>query len=420
MYKIIRLLLIFVIAIAAAIAFVNLSERSVHIELFAHNINMKTSVFIVLSVITFSVCYYLIRFLSGIIHLPAKTKRWKQLRNERYRSAKLNEASLQYFAGHYTRSLKNVKKALLSYEKAERSLEYTDEKPEFYILANLLAAANEHRLGNQENSVNILEKAIKNAQNSKLSNAPDGLQLLQIEWLLQNNQLEQANNTFNQLDPSVAKRVPALELRLEIDRKQNKPISVLKTVKLLAKKNAYTASEVEKITIESACKLLENTHDAQTLQTAWDSLDKKDKKIPAIIAYAARHFAILGDAPSAQKLIENAWPLLSAMPSEVKDNLLLTLDMTLDSANSSWLNRLEKAMQNTPDDAMMIYLAGRLCEIQNMPGKAQSLLEKAARHPQLPVLLRQRAWFCIAQQAEKTGEIAQANACYKEAIGLLN
>ena len=419
MLRIIRLLLIFAIAIAAAFAMKTFSGTSVSFVMFENIYAVNTNVFIATVALAFIALYFLIRFISNLIHLPEKTRRWSLLRGERQSNAKLNEASLQYFAGRYTRSLKNVKKAIQFHEKDGLFQNRTEGATEFYILAHLLGAANEHRLGNNDNAASMLQKAIQSAQKSKLSEAPDGLQLLQIEWLINSNKPEQAREAFNKLDPGVAKRIAALQLQLQIDRMQNQPLSALKTIKLLAKHHAYGTEEAEKITIESACKLLEATNDVQELQQAWDSLDKKDKKLPAVMAYAARHFAILGDAKSALQHIASSWNALSAITPEVKDNLLMTLDMTLESAGNEWLNRLEKATQDTPNDPMMIYLAGRLCHIQGVAGKAHSLLEKAARHPDLPILLRQRAWLIIAQQAEKNGELAQANACYKEAVGLL-
>lgn len=419
MLRIIRLLLIFAIAIAIAFAMTALSKTFVSFVMFEKNYTMNTNVFIVLAALAFISLYFAIRFIFNLIHLPERTRRWSLLRGERYSNTKLNEATLQYFAGRYSRSLKNVNKALQFHEKNGQFLNRTEGATEFYVLSNLLGAANEHRLGNNENSFNMLQKAILQAKKSKLGEAPDGLQLLQIEWLINNNKPEQAREAFNKLDPGVANRIAALQLELQIDRIQNQPLSALKTAKLLAKHRAFNDEEAEKIIVESACKLLEATNDTQELQKTWDSLDKKDRKLPAIIAYAARHFAILGDAQSAHNLIESSWNQLNAVAADIKENLLMTLDMTLDSADSSWLNRLEKATQDTPDDPMMVYLAGRLCHIQGMTGKAQSLLEKAARSPNLPILLRQRAWFIIAQQAEKNGELAQANACYKEAVELL-
>ncbi|MGL4668782.1 MAG: heme biosynthesis HemY N-terminal domain-containing protein [Saezia sp.] len=419
MFRIIRLLLIFAIAIAAAFAMTRLSGTTVSFAMFEKNYAMNTNVFIVLAALAFVSFYFLIRFISNLIHLPERTKRWNLLREERYSNAKLNEASLQYFAGRYSRSLKNVEKALHFHEKNGLFLDRGQGSREFHILSNLLGAANEQRLGNNESANALLQKAIQSAQKSKLSEAPDGLQLMQIEWLISDSKPEQAREAFNKLDPGIANRIAALQLQLQIDRMQNQPLSALKTIKLLAKHRAYQPEEAEKIIIESACKLLETSNDTQELQKIWDSLDKKDKKIPTIIAYAARHFAILGDHKNAHKLIESSWNDFSAMGDEVKNNLLMTLDMTLENADQTWLSRLEKATQNTPNDPMMTYLAGRLCHIQGITGKAQALLEKAARSPDLPILLRQRAWFIIAGQAEKNGELEQANACYKEGVGLL-
>lgn len=419
---IIWLLLIFVAAIITAIAATSTSETSyVSFFMLENRYDIGLNAFIIFSTLAILAFYVVLNLLINLWRAPKRARQWNKNRKEHLSHNKLNTAVLQYFAGRYSRSLKNVQKALAFYESQDGTPKNQDVSGalEFCILSHLLAAANENKLNNTENSMAQIQKAIQYAKESHLSEAPDGLQLLHIEWLINSNKIEDAQAAMQKLDPGVARRIAALQMQLRIDRYQNQPQAVLDTVKLLAKHKAYAPEEARKIIIESTCKILQNTHNPQELKTAWDQLNKKDKKIPEVAIYAAKHFAILGDNSTARTLLEALWSSLEDMHPETGRELLLTLDSTLADADNSWLSRLEKVYAAHPDDPLLTYLTGRLYLIHNVTARAQSLLEKAARDQALPILLRQRAWFAIAQLAEKNGELAQANACYKEAVGLL-
>lgn len=421
MRLIIWLLMIFAAAVAVAIFAPSVQNPwVVHFIMTDNRYELAFNAFILFAVFAFIFGYILIRILVNILNLPTATRRWNALRRERYSHVELNEAILQYLAGRYSRALKNAKKALKAFEKNRTRNEKIDGTIEFGTLAHLLAAASEHRLKNNENSVQQLQKALQLSEKSNLTDAPDGILLLQAQWHLENNNTQAAQAAMQKLDAGAARRIAALQLQLQIDRQASAAQPALLTAKQLAKHKAYEPQQAQQIINELSCKVIDSAASAEQVHKLLDSLDAKDRKQPEVVAQAAKKLALFNDAPNACKLIATCWNDIDILPAPLRQKILLILDMSISGADSAWLKRLEQSLTNNPEDPMLTYLTGRICEQQNIDGRAQSLLEKAAQNTALLTPLRQKAWLALAQLAEQKGNTTKANTCYKEAALLLN
>ena len=97
--------------------------------------------------------------------------------------------------------------------------------------------------------------------------------------------------------------------------------------------------------------------------------------------------------------------------------LIAVLESGLDTADASWLARIEAAAQGRPRDANLQYLAGMACLSRQLWGKARQLLSQAAPRLQDPGLYR-NAWRALAVLAEQREDPEAAAQAYKQAAQL--
>jgi len=98
--------------------------------------------------------------------------------------------------------------------------------------------------------------------------------------------------------------------------------------------------------------------------------------------------------------------------------LVQTLDGSFSGADSQdekdWLISIETAQKSNPRNAMLQFLAGRLCLKRQLWGKAQILLAQAAPVLQDPGIKRQ-AWRSLAELAEQKDDLPAALSALKKA-----
>jgi HemY protein len=98
--------------------------------------------------------------------------------------------------------------------------------------------------------------------------------------------------------------------------------------------------------------------------------------------------------------------------------LIQTFDRSFTGQDSAeerdWLVSIESAQKANPRDALLQFLAGRLCQKKQLWGKAQVLLAQAAPAIEDAQLKRQ-AWRAVAELAEQREDFQAAMQAFKKA-----
>lgn len=380
--------------------------------------DIRFNFFVILLVCLFVIGYFLLRLISNLFRLPARFGQHAQSRRTRRSHEELSRATIQLLAGQYTRARKNANKALKNYTKNIHTNSQPSSSAEHGILSHLALAGAAQKLGDQQTRNEQLAKALKLADLCTLTEAADAIRLQQIQWMIDDQDMVGAHQALDQLDPTVAKRIPTLQMRLQVNRLEGSPLAALETVRQLVKHKAYTALQAEQSVAESAGKLLDSALDERQLESAWNQLNHKEQHMPAVSAYAAMRFAKFNNPKQACDLITNCWTELASLSEKARLALLYTLDQILPHTDPSWINRIEEAVRFSPTDPILAYLAGRIYALNQFEHKAQPLLEKASKDEQLPATFRQKAWLELAHLAESQQDQVQANLCYKAAATL--
>ena len=109
------------------------------------------------------------------------------------------------------------------------------------------------------------------------------------------------------------------------------------------------------------------------------------------------------------------WDDLSGLGDIERDAVLQAFVLALPGMPDDWLAPLEKALTDFPADPVVAFAVGSALAERELWGRARRLLETAGQSPKAPADLRRQAWCTLARLAEREGDEAAAQRCFKAA-----
>lgn len=352
--------------------------------------------------------------LGSLLSLPARAREWRALRHERAAQGALREALGELLGARYTRSHKAAQRALNIDEarphgRADRDLQ---------VLAHLLSAISLHRLQDRRQR----DEQMQRARALRPPGAPrigdDGVHLLAAEWAVEDLDAQAALNLLAELPPGVARRTQALRLRLQAQRLAGQSLEALRTARLLSKHQGFSTQAARGLLRSLAAQALDDTHDLDQLQRAWQQLDSADQQDAVVASRAARRAAALGDAALARGWLRPLWERLGELGVDEREQAALALLHAVEGIGSDWLPRLEAALDAHPREPAVVAAVGAAFADRQLWGKARQPLEQAARSSALAGAARRRAWRTLARLAREQGDEARAAACEAAAAAI--
>lgn len=397
MRSIVWLLLLSVAAVVAAIALGG-NDGLVTIYWLGWRTDVSLNFFLLALALTFLAVHSLVQGLDRLLALPERAKRWRLANREKAAQGSLREALALYLAGRYTRAHKSAQRAIA----IQADTPGTDLDAEFSALANLLSAGSLHRLQDRQRRDEHLQRAL---DLSKLTRKPrvteEGARLLKAECALGDNDATRAMEELSELPPGVARRTQALRLKLQAARLKRQPLEALKTARLLAKHQGFTAAAAEGLLRTLATESFDTARDADQLRQVWAQLDPIDRRDPIVVAAAASKIARLGAPTEARNWLAPFWDQLPKLPPETVDALAQALSDSLLGMEAEWLPRLDAATQTALRHPGLALALGLALAERQLWGKARSMLLSAANDLDLDLDRRRQAWAKLGQLAER-------------------
>jgi HemY protein len=365
-------------------------------------------------------CVALLVFLRGLqslLTLPKRAGAWRTQRRERAAQAALREALAEFFGGRYSRAHKAATRAVAIHE-ASPGLE---DDAATRGLAHLLAGASLHRLQDRpqrDRHVALLEKLQRENKKSGARATDDALALLAAEWAIDDRDAGRALSLLAALPAGVARRTQALRLKLQAQRLAHDPSEALRTARLLAKHQAFTAGAAQGLLRSLAIETLDVARDSEQLQRAWQQLDAVDRADAFVAARAARRAAAFRDPVLARSWLLPLWERLAELSHEEREAVALALARNLDGIGSDWLPRLQAAEQALPQEAAVQAVVGSAYAEHGLWGKARAPLERAASSAVLAGDTRRECWRRLATLARAEGDETRALGCERQAVAL--
>ncbi len=371
-------------------------------------IEMALSLFILLTVVLFVLLYFFIRAAAYTLGLPERVRAFRAARTKEKARHSLFDALLSSLEGRYARA-----------EKSAAAAHASGEEPG---LAALLAARAAHQLEHPGERDAWVERAMAatqpgavsapgaTAQNrtSQLRKLPlqHAILMTRAEFLAQQRRDAEALDVLAELNRSGARHIASQRLALKSMTRAGRWEDALKVAHRLEEHKALHPAVAAK-TREAAYAALFASGDADDLRERLRRLPRADRRNAAIARHVSAGLVRAGLMREAQEVMETAldheWD--SALAAQLAD---CVLEDERDITHQ--LERAERWQAAHPRDAGLLLSLGRLCARQKLWGKAQRVLEDAARAaPSRPV------WLELAMLMEATGQIDAANRHYKAA-----
>jgi HemY protein len=251
----------------------------------------------------------------------------------------------------------------------------------------------------------------------------EGSMLRAARWSLDDRDAAESLLWLDRLPQGVSRRTLAMRLRLKAARLAGEPSQALDTALLLIKHRAFTSEAAASMVRSLVFDLIAKTHEQGQMQRLWARLGEAQRQTPDLAIQAAQHWLVLKGEPSvARAWLKPIWLSLQQDPAKFSKaqelKLIQALDQSLTGSDNSdekeWLIAVESAQIANPRNALLQYLAGRLCPKRQLWGKAQALLSQAA-----PILqdanVRRQAWRSLAELAEQRDDVPAALQALKKA-----
>ena len=417
MRNVIWLVLLFTVAVVAALTLGdNAGLASFYWDTW--RLDLSINLFLLLAIGAGFAVVTAVHAVNALIGLPEQAREWRLLRLERAAHAALREAQAEYFAARYGRAHIAAQRASAIW----RDVPALAADAQFDMLAQLLAAASQHRLQDRKARdaalANALKPALKAGRKLAGSAADDGARLLAAEWALDDRDGPRASALLADLPPGVARRTQALRLRLQAARQARLPLDALHTARLLANHQAFSRTAALGLLRSLAIEALDAPHDADQLRRTWQQFDGADQRDPFVAARAARRAASLGAPEDGRAWLRPLWDRLDGMGADGRAELALALVDAVAGLSADWLPRIEAAQRAYSTEPAVQAAVGAVLVERQLWGKAQRPLELAAQDTDLPARARRQAWRGLARLAQAQGDAGRANDCYRSAAGV--
>ncbi|MEW6693920.1 MAG: heme biosynthesis HemY N-terminal domain-containing protein [Pseudomonadota bacterium] len=415
--------LLFVAALAVVAAlFMGNNPATVSVFWPPWRVDVSLNLVLLVAVAAFVLGHLALRGIAALRELPRRASRWRALQHERATVGLVLQAWAHQLGGRFVRAQSAAREAIARLQNTDRqSLPQADA---LWVLAHLTAAESAQQLGQREQRDAWLAAAVDPARAAGAPEAREGALLRAAEWALEARDVEQAARWLGELPQGAARRIQAVRLRLRLAQLRRDSRAALDMARLLAKHRAFSPEAMRTVLRGLWIEALRDARDEQALSAIWHSATAQERRDPAralaLLAQAERLVAqgqLQRDGalpPVVGEAIRAAWNGYAELGPADRLRAVALVEPWLPRLEGAWLARLEDAQQRAPGDVGLQYLAGQAYRGRGLWGKAQTLLQQAARALDEREL-RRRAWCALAELAEQRGDAAAALEAWKQA-----
>jgi len=416
------LLGLFGVAVALAL-FASGNDSTITVYWPPHRVDLSLNLVLLLLGLLFALLHMALKALAGLLSIPAQAQAWRARHQERVIHAALLDALSHLIAGRFIRARKAAELVLARDSAMARDGAPGLDGARLRVLAHLLAAESAQALQDKSGRESHFQQALAQAALHDASGTREGVMLRALRWSLEDRDPVAALDWLEQLPTGVARRTVGLRLRLKVARLAGKTTLALETARLLVKHRAFSSSAAPSLIRALVLELLQTAHDAARLESVWDKLEPGEKSQPEVaIAAAARLLQLDGDARLAFDWLLPVWQRMVTATDALRDDQQMALIHVIENAfaaagdriDTVWLSRIEHAQRINPGDPALLYLAGVACLHLKLWGKAQQLISQAIPRLNDAGLLA-RAWYVLAELANRQGDTTQEALAWKNA-----
>ena len=387
-----RALIAFIVIAAAAVTLALVFQLNTGYVLFVappYRVELSQNAFIIIALLAFIALYAVLRAAVRLAKLPAEVREGRRRRQfERFRS-KQDAAVVALLEGRHGKARQFAQEALAI--------------PQSSPVAALVGARAALETRDWAAATAMLERPDTHATNLAVPRL-----MLEAELALERGQPADALARLAELRREAGLHTAAQRLELRALTAAGRPAEIPAIVDQLVRRKVYDAKQGEVLRASAHAEALAGfAHDAAGLRAYWARVPESDRLQSKVARAAARSFLSLGADREAADLLarslERNW-----------DPSLLPIYAQCRAPDATrQLEIAERWLITHNQDATLLYALGRLCERQQLWGKAQTYLEAS-----LALDNHWRAHVALGELLAKLGRNDEANAHLAAALKL--
>ena len=356
------------------------------------SLETSLAVFVLLALVAFGLLYLLIRMVVRLWSMPRRLQRWERRRAAERARLNLVQGVLDMAEGRWGAAEKNLLRHI--------------EDSELAVLHYLAAAHCADRQGVSERR----DRYLSQAHASKPA-ADVPVRLILAEAQLADRQYEQALATLKHLQEIAPGHAQVLGLLQRLFELQKDWARLRDLIPELRKRKVLPETDLMELDIRVHQSLLTKAaqeSDPQRLVLEWNQVPKGIRSQPRVLeAYVA---ALLGRRqgdlaePLLREAIERGWD----------DRLVRLYGVAAGKDPAKQLSSAEAWLKTQPENPVLLLTLGRLCQRNQLWGKARSYFEASIEFGQLAESYRD-----LAGLLERLGERERAMSLYRKGLALL-
>ncbi len=315
--------------------------------------------------------YLLLRFLSGLLAVPGRLRRFGSQRSERKAADALNQAGLAFFEGKFQQAEREAAKVLDNKQAGDKR-----------VLALMLAAHSADQAGDDSKREGYLKDIAGLPDKNQLSR-----HLLLAESALNRRDYPAADEALSAAAAINSKLTRLVRLQLRYVFEQNQPLEVLDRVAKLEKAAAINSAEAAQYREWAYRELLALVHDYPAMKACLSRIPD-DLKRGDLCAEIAAKFVQTGQYPRAVKWVKQYYP--ATHNSLLLPPMIEAARYLSEKEQQKIMDTAEIWLREAPDNAELLFNLGQMAYAKKLWGKAQSYLEaslKARPSPQARLVL---------------------------------
>ena len=387
-----RALIAFLLLAAAAVTLALLFKVNTGYVLFVaprYRVELSQNAFIIIAVVAFLALYAVIRAAVRIAQMPAEVREGRRRRQfERFRS-KQDAAVVALLEGRHGKARQFAQEALAI--------------PQSSPVAALVGARAALETRDYAGASSMLDRPDTHATNLAVPRL-----MLEAEIALERGQPAEALARLAELRREAGLHTAAQRLELRALTAAGRPGEIPALVDQLVKRKVYDPEQGDLLRGSAHAEALASlTHDAVGLRTYWARVPENDRLQPKVARAAAASFLQLGGDREAAEI------LAKSLDKNWDSSLTLLYAECRPADSTRQLEIAERWLVRYNQDASLLYALGRLCERQQLWGKAQTYLEAS-----LALDNHWRAHVALGEMLAKLDRRTEADAHFAAALRL--
>ena len=387
-----RALIAFLVIATAAVTLALLFRINTGYVLFVsppYRVELSQNAFIVIAVLTIIALYALVRAAVRLANLPKEVREGRRRRQfERFRS-KQDAAVVALLEGRHGKARQFAQEALAI--------------PHSSPIAALVGARAALETRDYAGAASMLDRPDTQATNLAVPRL-----MLEAELALERGQPADALARLAELRREAGLHTAAQRLELRALNAANRPQEIPALVDQLVKRKVYDPEQGELLRASAHAEALESfEHDAAGLRAYWARVPENDRLQPRVARAAATSFLALGSDREAADI------LARTLERNWDSRLVLLYAQCRAPDATRQLETAERWLVTHNQDAALLYTLGRLCERQQLWGKAQTYLEAS-----LALDNHWRAHVALGEMLARLDRHDEANAHLSAALKL--